>query len=42
MNQWKPKVIPKTAEEEEIDTEWDDILKQATEDELVDLAGEYI
>lgn len=36
---WKPKEIPKTKEEEEIDTEWDDILKQATEDELVDLAA---
>lgn len=33
-------MVPKTKEEEEIDTEWDDILKQATEDELVDLAGD--
>ncbi|KAL4216566.1 Tropomodulin-1 [Mactra antiquata] len=39
VNPWKPKVVPKTAEEEELDTEWDDILKQATEDELVDLAA---
>lgn len=36
---WKPKVVPKTKEEEELDTEWDDILQQATEDELVDLAA---
>lgn len=36
---WKPKEVKKTKEEEEIDTEWDDILQQATEDELVDLAA---
>ena len=36
---WKPKEVKKTKEEQEIDTEWDDILQQATEDELVDLAG---
>lgn len=39
VNPWKPKEVKKTKEEEEIDTEWDDILKQATEDELVDLAA---
>ncbi|XP_045183759.2 tropomodulin-like isoform X2 [Mercenaria mercenaria] len=36
---WKPKEVKKTKEEEAIDTEWDDILTQATEDELVDLAA---
>ena len=38
---WKPKeqAKPKTKEQEEIDTEWDDVLKQASEEELVDLAG---
>ncbi|XP_061167763.1 tropomodulin-1-like isoform X2 [Saccostrea echinata] len=36
---WKPKEEPKTKEEESIDTEWDDILTQASEEELVDLAA---
>ncbi|XP_052786948.1 tropomodulin-like isoform X2 [Mya arenaria] len=36
---WKAKEVPKTQEEKDIDTEWDDILTQATEDELVDLAA---
>lgn len=38
---WKPKepAKPKTKEQEAIDTEWDDVLKQASEEELVDLAA---
>ena len=40
---WKPKEQPKpkTKEEEQIDTEWDEVLKQASEEELVDLAGRW-
>lgn len=38
---WKPKEKPKpvTKEQEDIETEWDDVLKQASEEELVDLAA---
>ena len=39
---WKPKEIAKpqkTKEQEQLETEWDDVLKQASEEELVDLAG---
>nr|XP_034321358.1 tropomodulin-1 isoform X1 [Crassostrea gigas] len=37
---WKPKVEPKSKEEEEhLETEWDDILTAASEEELVDLAA---
>ena len=38
---WKPKEEEKVQinEDEATETEWDDVLKQATEEELVDLAG---
>lgn len=39
---WKPKEQPKIARnkaDEEFETEWDDVLKQASEEELVDLAA---
>ncbi len=38
---WKPKEEEKIKlnEDESVDTEWDEVLKQATEEELVDLAG---
>jgi tropomodulin len=37
---WKPKEEPKTEEEEKhLETEWDDILTAASEEELVDLAA---
>ncbi|XP_052261423.1 tropomodulin-like isoform X2 [Dreissena polymorpha] len=39
VNPWKPKEVPKTQAERDMDTEWDEILQQATEDELVDLAA---
>ena len=36
---WKPKEQPKPEVIDEFETEWDDVLRQATEEELVDLAG---
>ena len=38
---WKPKEEEKIKlnDDDSIDTEWDEVLKQATEEELVDLAG---
>ena len=37
---WIPKVTQKVkSPEDEIQTEWDEALKMATEEELVDLAG---
>lgn len=39
---FKPKAEPKkkmTEDEAKEDTEWDDLLKEASEEELVDLAG---
>ena len=42
---WKPKEQPKPASKsagDDFETEWDDVLKQATEEELVDLAGNYL
>ncbi|XP_048748934.1 tropomodulin-like isoform X2 [Ostrea edulis] len=37
---WKPKEEPKSKEEQDhLETEWDDILTQASEEELVDLAA---
>ena len=38
---WTPKEEEKITinEDEDVDTEWDDILAKATEEELVDLAG---
>lgn len=33
---------PPVTEEVSIETEWDDVLAQATEEELVDLAGKRI
>ena len=40
---WKPKEQPKpvSKEQQDIETEWDDVLKQASEEELVDLAGNF-
>ena len=40
---WKPKdeeKVHQSAEDEAIETEWDEVLQQATEEELVDLAGD--
>ena len=40
---WKPKdeeKVQQSAEDEAIETEWDEVLQQATEEELVDLAGD--
>ena len=41
---FKPKEASddQTKEEAADETEWDDVLKQATEEELVDLAGKII
>ena len=38
---WKPKEEEKIMldDDESVSTEWDDVLAQATEEELVDLAG---
>ena len=38
---WKPKEEEKVQinEDEKVETEWDEVLAQATEEELVDLAG---
>jgi len=38
---WKPKDETKQQmhDDDDVNTEWDDILKEATEEELVDLAG---
>ncbi|KAL5020441.1 hypothetical protein ScPMuIL_003333 [Solemya velum] len=36
---FKPKEVEKTEEEEKIETEWDDLLTAASEEELVDLAA---
>lgn len=38
---WKPKEVEKIVinEDERVDTEWDDVLAEATEEELVDLAA---
>jgi len=36
---WKSKEVPKPENEDPTETEWDDILKQASEEELVDLAA---
>ena len=40
---WKPKEEEKVQinEDEKVETEWDEVLAQATEEELVDLAGRY-
>ena len=40
---WKPKEEEKVQinEDEKVETEWDEVLAQATEEELVDLAGLY-
>jgi len=41
---WKPKEEEKVQinEDEKVETEWDEVLAQATEEELVDLAGTYL
>ena len=42
---WKPKEQPKpvaTGKDDDFETEWDDVLQQASEEELVDLAGNYL
>jgi len=38
---WKPKEEEKVQinEDDKVETEWDEVLAQATEEELVDLAG---
>jgi hypothetical protein len=38
---WKPKEEEKVQvnDDEKVETEWDEVLAQATEEELVDLAG---
>jgi len=40
---WKPKEEEKVQinEDDKVETEWDEVLAQATEEELVDLAGLY-
>jgi len=41
---WKPKEEEKVQinEDEKVETEWDEVLAQATEEELVDLAGLHL
>jgi len=41
---WKPKEEEKIQinEDDKVETEWDEVLAQATEEELVDLAGIYL
>ena len=38
---WKPKAQEKIQinDDDDVETEWDDVLANATEEELVDLAG---
>ena len=37
---WKPKdPVKEVKDDDDVETEWDDVLAQATEEELVDLAG---
>ena len=44
---WKPKepekvTVGRTEDEVAIETEWDEALQEATEEELVDLAGDDV
>lgn len=43
--EFTPKEEPKremTEEQQKVESEWDDLLKEASEEELVDLAGNYL